>query len=256
MWTGRPARRWAGAGTRRASERPGRPFDIDRTGSQRPRARRASSPPDGRLFLGSAAGRGTRAPDRSTVLAPGRLEDRPEATPGRAPPRPGAWNRARRLGDSKRHGSNIRGGRPPAGGVGGPGDAGADLSGRPGASRVGDAATRSDTSRTDRNSTGPVGRQAGHTVCAQHQEGPLPDSPWSEALFLSGGRDLNSRPPDPQSGALPNCATARWAPDPSTGRRPCQAGRAGRSFRGVWAATRPASRSGTPCRWPGRRASA
>ena len=27
--------------------------------------------------------------------------------------------------------------------------------------------------------------------------------------FLSGGRDLNSRPPDPQSGALPNCATAR-----------------------------------------------
>ena len=25
----------------------------------------------------------------------------------------------------------------------------------------------------------------------------------------SGRRDLNSRPPDPQSGALPNCATAR-----------------------------------------------
>jgi hypothetical protein len=25
----------------------------------------------------------------------------------------------------------------------------------------------------------------------------------------SGGRDLNPRPPDPQSGALPNCATAR-----------------------------------------------
>ncbi len=27
--------------------------------------------------------------------------------------------------------------------------------------------------------------------------------------MLSGGRDLNPRPPDPQSGALPNCATAR-----------------------------------------------
>ena len=28
--------------------------------------------------------------------------------------------------------------------------------------------------------------------------------------FLSGRRDLNPRPLDPQSSALPNCATARW----------------------------------------------
>jgi hypothetical protein len=35
-----------------------------------------------------------------------------------------------------------------------------------------------------------------------------------EQVFLpSGGRDLNPRPPDPQSGALPNCATARVVRD-------------------------------------------
>ena len=28
--------------------------------------------------------------------------------------------------------------------------------------------------------------------------------------YLSGWRDLNSRPLDPQSSALPSCATARW----------------------------------------------
>jgi hypothetical protein len=27
---------------------------------------------------------------------------------------------------------------------------------------------------------------------------------------VSGRRDLNPRPPDPQSGALPSCATPRW----------------------------------------------
>lgn len=34
-------------------------------------------------------------------------------------------------------------------------------------------------------------------------------------IMLSGWRDSNSRPPDPQSGALPGCATARGGPNAS-----------------------------------------
>src|ERR1700737_2382101 len=33
----------------------------------------------------------------------------------------------------------------------------------------------------------------------------------------SGRRDLNPRPPDPQSGALPSCATPRWSSNRTDG---------------------------------------
>jgi hypothetical protein len=38
---------------------------------------------------------------------------------------------------------------------------------------------------------------------------PLVSNPLSLGILVSGWRDLNSRPLDPQSSALPSCATAR-----------------------------------------------
>src|SRR5437762_3684749 len=50
-------------------------------------------------------------------------------------------------------------------------------------------------------------------------------APASSAGAESGRRDLNPRPPEPHSGALPDCATSRNArrPDVETSRRPGKA---------------------------------
>ncbi len=68
------------------------------------------------------------------------------------------------------------------------------------------AQCRGADSRTEENQPGPSHRRG--PTCR-----PLCPTASPQANDLreqaSGGRDLNPRPPDPQSGALPNCATAR-----------------------------------------------
>jgi hypothetical protein len=71
----------------------------------------------------------------------------------------------------------------------------------------------------------------------------------SDRFCWSGRRDSNSRPPDPQSGALPNCATARQRGNPSRSEGFARVWRQPQTFRGGRAGVDP-----TPGhRQPGRR---
>src|SRR5207245_379478 len=64
-----------------------------------------------------------------------------------------------------------------------------------------------------------------HSTGRDEEKAPQPK--WLQSLIFtqSGRRDLNPRPPEPHSGALPDCATSRNArrPDVETSRRPGKA---------------------------------
>ena len=76
--------------------------------------------------------------------------------------------------------------------------------------------------------------------CYIRRENALPDSLREGSSIWSGREDLNLRPPEPHSGALPGCATARCTDLPSTSSiRPLPP----QFQRCVFAHSKPASRS-------------
>ena len=184
-----------------------------RDGRSAPPARlaAASAPLPGRMGAG-----GNHADRRRTGPAAGRSQRTDRADPPGRPGRrrgPGAGERRRR----------IRRGRGPVAGFvqlvrrqqhhpAGRRRAASSRSASTGSPRCSAESTRTWTSRPAR----PWAGAATPRLVAPGWPRAASEAPGDPGPPLSGGRDLNPRPPDPQSGALPNCATARWATDPST----------------------------------------